>query len=95
MKYYLFTTLVLLLSFYGTKGYPGASYDNNQNIRLAHQYLFALRPVSAEKLLKTEEIKNPDNGYITFYRLYSNVITLMISNSPIVICFRISHKFGN
>ncbi len=82
MKYYICTTLLILLNFYGLKSYPGPSYDNNQNIRLAHQYLFALRPISAEKLLKTEELKNPGNGYVTFYRLYSNVITLMISNSP-------------
>jgi len=63
-------------------GYSNPAYDNNPNIRLAHQYLFSFRPKSAEKLLKAEELKNPENGYVTFYRLYSEVITLAISNSP-------------
>jgi hypothetical protein len=56
-------------------------YDNNSNIRLAHHYLYALRLVSAEKLLQTEESRNPRNGYVTFYRLYSEIIFLTISNS--------------
>jgi hypothetical protein len=36
--------------------------SNNLNIRQAHQYLYELRPTSAEKILKAEEIKNPDNS---------------------------------
>jgi hypothetical protein len=44
--------------------------------------LYALRPMSAEKLLKQEEIKNPGNAYVIFYRMYSEIVTLTISNSP-------------
>lgn len=57
-------------------------YDNNSNIRRAHQDLYALRLVSAEKLLRTEEQTNHLNGYITFYRLFSEIIALTVSNSP-------------
>jgi hypothetical protein len=56
-------------------------YDNNSNIRLAHQNMYALRPFTVVNLLQAEEMKNPYNGYITFYRLYSEIITLIISNS--------------
>lgn len=57
-------------------------YDNNMNIRLAHQYIYALKTQTAEKLLETEERVNPQNAYIIFYRFYSEVIDLLISNSP-------------
>jgi hypothetical protein len=49
---------------------------------MAHKCLYSLQPVTAEKILRIEELKNPDNGYVPFYRLYSEAITLMISNSP-------------
>jgi len=57
-------------------------YDANSNIRLAHQYIYALKTQTAENFLKTEEKANPNNAYITFYRFYGVVINLLISNSP-------------
>ncbi len=79
------TTCILSLTFLFTFRLAGFSmpvYDDNSNIRQAHQYLYALRLTSAEKILRSEELKNPGNAYITFYRLYSEVIRLAISNSP-------------
>jgi hypothetical protein len=61
--------------------FSNPNYDNNSNIRLAHQNLYALRPFTVENILKAEELKNPDNAYIAYYRLYSEIITLIISNS--------------
>ena len=58
------------------------AYDDNPNIRQVNLYLYDLRLATAEKLLKDEEQKNPGNGYVTFYRQYSKVIGLIISNSP-------------
>ncbi len=81
MRIRYFIQIILFITLLNTKAYSGPAYDNNLNIRKAHQLLFALRPLSAEKLLKSEEIKNPDNGYIIFYRMYSEVISLMIANS--------------
>lgn len=81
MKIYTILQFIIL-SFLSYSGTCSPQYDNNQNIRLAHQRLFELRPVSAEKLLNTEFLNNPQNGYVTFYRLYSEVISLMIANSP-------------
>lgn len=77
----------LLLSFFciwfiSRTAFSNPYYDNNLNIRQAHQELYALRLLSAEKLLKAEEFRNPDNGYITFYRLYGEIIHLTIANSP-------------
>ncbi len=57
-------------------------YDNNSNIRLAHQQIYALRILACEKLLQEEELKNPLNGYVTYYRIYSEIMALIISNSP-------------
>ena len=71
----------LLLSFINFIGISGPVFDNNQNIRLAHQYLFALRTLSAEKVLSSEAIYNPQNGYVIYYRLYLEVIELLIANS--------------
>jgi len=59
------------------------TYDNNNNIEKAHQDIYALKLQSAENLLQTEEKINPKNAYITFYRMYSEVIDLIISNSPV------------
>jgi hypothetical protein len=56
-------------------------YDNNSNIRLAHRDLYELKLTSADRLLQSEEVKNHLNGYITFYRLYGDIIALTISNS--------------
>jgi hypothetical protein len=61
---------------------PNPHYDNNPNIRLAHQQLYSLRLVTSEGLLREEEKRNPGNGYITFYRLYGEITMLVISNSP-------------
>ena len=76
--------ILIFLCFISFKliGSSSTVYDNNATIRQAHQYLYALRPFSAEKLLKQEEIKNPGNGYVLFYRMYSEIISLTISNSP-------------
>ncbi len=57
-------------------------YDNNMHIRLAHQNIYALKTRTAEELLQTEEKENPQNAYIIFYRFYSEVVDLLISNSP-------------
>jgi hypothetical protein len=80
ISYFLFSALCLYFSNRTASANP--YYDNNLNIRLAHQDLYALRLASAEKILQAEEYKNPLNGYITFYRLYSEIISLTISNSP-------------
>jgi len=82
MKFSNGVLVLLILSVFRSVGFSIPVYDNNSNIRQAHQYLYALRTSSAEKILKAEEIKNPDNGYVTFYRLYSEIIRLTISNSP-------------
>ena len=74
--------IFLVLWFPCIKVSPSPYYDNNLNIRLAHQELYALHPASAEKLLRAEELKNGLNGYIVFYRLYSEIISLTLSNSP-------------
>ena len=81
MKIPIFFPVFLFLCFQNLVGISGPAYDDNQNIRLAHQYLFALRPLSAEKLLNSEEAKNPQNGYLIYYRLYSEIIGLLIANS--------------
>lgn len=57
-------------------------YEVNDNIVHAQQLIYSLKPQSAEKLLQAEEKINPRNGYITFYRFYSEVVDLFISNSP-------------
>jgi len=72
----------LLLCVINPIAFSNPYFDNNSIIRLAHQYMYALRPIMAEKLLQREELKNPDNGYIAFYRLYNESITVIISNSP-------------
>jgi hypothetical protein len=76
------TVFFLCLCFVHHTAFPNSYYDNNSNIRLAHKDLYALRLVSCEKLLRSEELKNPDNGYITFYRLYCDIVALTASNSP-------------
>ena len=81
MKTTLFFPVFLFLTFWNLIGISGPAFDNNQNIRLAHQYLYALRPLTAEKLLKSEETRNPQNGYVIYYRLYSEIIGLLIGNS--------------
>jgi len=78
---------ILLFIFQLTIVFPGmgqsvAIYDNNTNIELAHQSIYALKIQSAESLLQTEERANPKNGYIVFNRFYAEVIDLVISNSP-------------
>jgi hypothetical protein len=78
---------ILLFIFQLTIVFPGISqsaaiYDNNMNIALAHQSIYALKIQSAESLLQTEERANPKNGYIVFNRFYAEVIDLVISNSP-------------
>ena len=80
MKTYTILVFLFLIIF-STSVNSHPAYDNNQNIRQVHKYLFELRIHSAENLLKAEEVKNPQNGYITYYRLYSEVIRLMIANS--------------
>ena len=82
MKISIFIILTAILCNFNSVGLSNTFYDDNLNIRQAHQYLYSLRPLSAEKILQSEAMKNPDNGYITFYRLYSEIITLVISNSP-------------
>jgi hypothetical protein len=74
---YFFLLLLLLPAF----SQNGKVYDDNENIRKAHQFIFALRPQSSENLLLEEEKTNPNNAYITFYRLYWDVIDLLTSNS--------------
>ncbi len=81
MKISHFIPLFLLLLHLNAAGLNNSAYDRNLNITIAHQYLFAFRTVSCEKLLDAEEIKNPGNGYVTFYRLYREIIGLTISNS--------------
>ena len=81
MKTSYFIPVFLFLCSQIIPGFSNPAFDNNQNIRQAHQFLFALRPLSADKILNSEEIKNPDNGYVTFYRLYGDIITLLIANS--------------
>lgn len=78
----IFIFIFLFLISFKLIGSSSSVYDNNPAIRQAHQYLYALRPLSAEKLLKQEEIKNPGNAYVIFYRMYSEMISLLISNSP-------------
>jgi hypothetical protein len=78
---------ILLFIFQLTVVIPGISqsagiYDNNENIRLAHQCIYALKMQTAEKLLQDEERSNPQNAYVVFYRFYAEVIDLIISNSP-------------
>ena len=81
MKISIFFPVFLYLNLLNLSGISGPAYDNNQNIRIAHQYLFALRPLSAEKLLNSEETKNPQNGYVIYYRLYGEILGLLIGNS--------------
>jgi hypothetical protein len=71
----------LLLCVINPIAFSNPYYDNNSNIRLAHQNIYALRPFTVENLLKAEELKNPGNGYIAYYRLFNEIITLIISNS--------------
>ncbi len=61
---------------------PSMIYDNNVNIRLAHQDIYKLKTQTAEKILQAEESVNPQNAYINFYRFYAQVVDLLISNSP-------------
>jgi hypothetical protein len=75
---YIFQFLLILPAFSQT----ARIYDNNGNIRRAHQFIYALKTQSAENLLQVEERVNPQNGYINFYRLYSGIIEILISNSP-------------
>lgn len=75
---YIFQFLLILPLFSQTV----SVYDNNKNIRRAHQDIYALKIQSAENLLQAEERVNPKNAYITYYRYYSEVIDLIISNSP-------------
>jgi hypothetical protein len=82
MKYSTFILLLLCICANQPFVLSNPYFDNNSNIRLAHQDLYSLRLMSAEQLLQSEEFRNPDNGYITFYRLYSDIIALTISNSP-------------
>lgn len=63
-------------------GQSSRIYDDNINIRLAHQAIYALKTGTAEKLLQAEEKANPENAYVIFYRFYAEVIDLLISNSP-------------
>jgi|GEM_PF-5207538 len=81
MKILHFFPVFLFLSFLNLIGISGPAYDNNQNIRLAHQYLFSLRPLSAEKSLNWEEAQNPQNGFVIYYRFYSEILELLIANS--------------
>ena len=76
---YIFQFLLILQLYSQTASF----YDNNQNIRHAHQDIYALKTLSAEKILQSEEIVNSKNAYVTFYRFYSEVIDLIISNSPV------------
>ena len=79
ISYYLFSFLLLFVT--NPIAFSNPYYDNNSNIRLAHQNIYALRPFTVENLLQAEELKNPGNGYIAYYRLYNEIITLIISNS--------------
>jgi hypothetical protein len=79
--------IVLMYFFLFSLIFPAISqtvkvYDNNENIKKAHQLIYALKTQTAEKLLQAEERDNPKNGYIVFYRFYAEVIDLVISNSP-------------
>ena len=73
--------LFLLLGYQSASSFGSNHFDNNLNIRKAHQFLLALRPISANKILDLESAANPANGYVSYYRLYSEVIILMITNS--------------
>jgi hypothetical protein len=79
-----FQVVLLFLCLLSVRNTAASSpyYDNNPNIRLAHRHLYELKLTSAERLLQTEEGINHLNGYITFYRLYGEIIALTISNSP-------------
>jgi len=48
IKTYSSILIFICLSFPGTKGYAGPAYDNNLNIRLVHQQLFALHPFTSQ-----------------------------------------------
>jgi hypothetical protein len=78
----LLILLLVGLNVINASAYSSPYYDYNSNIRLAQQDLYALRLNSAERLLQTEELRNPNNGYVTYYRLYSELIALTIFNSP-------------
>lgn len=83
MKQILFISFLQLFLFFPVLSHADPFYDNNENIRRAHQDIYALKTQSAEKLLQAEEKINPNNAYITYSRFYSDVIDLIISNSPI------------
>jgi hypothetical protein len=82
MKRILLIGIFLLSLIIPAISQPLTTYDNNNNIEKAHQDIYALKIKSAENLLQAEDRVNPMNAYITFYRLYSQVVDLIISNSP-------------
>jgi hypothetical protein len=62
-KILCFLLSLFCILFISKEAFPNPYYENNSNIRLAHQDLYSLRLTSAEKLLKAEEFRNPGQQF--------------------------------